>query len=135
MERRAPAPVAVGVDQFVDRRVEPGLRERLDDEAALPVAIARGVQCWVGQPPHTPKCGHNGLDALGARALDPQEMAAVRMAGNASTSTISPGSVYGTNTGPPGVSAMPSPRWPMREMVRRSVMRPARLQACGDAGR
>src|SRR5690242_14142367 len=41
--------------------------------------------------------------------------------GNASTSTVSPGSVYGTNTAPPGTSATPSPRLPKCEIVRRSV--------------
>src|SRR3954452_8869837 len=41
--------------------------------------------------------------------------------GNGSASTTSPGRVYGTKTGPSGVSAAPSPRGPRRKMMRRSV--------------
>ena len=41
VQHHAAAAFAVGVDQVVDRRVEPGLRQRLDHKAALPVAIAR----------------------------------------------------------------------------------------------
>src|SRR5882724_7532601 len=41
--------------------------------------------------------------------------------GTGSAVTASPGNVYGTKSGPDGVSAMPSPRWPRREMSSRSV--------------
>src|SRR6266568_877731 len=41
--------------------------------------------------------------------------------GNASTSTVSPGRAYGTYTAWSRVSAIPSPRWPIRAIASRSV--------------
>ena len=43
VEDGAAAAVAVGVDEIADRRVEPGLAQRLDDEIALPRAIGRAL--------------------------------------------------------------------------------------------
>ena len=118
MEHRAAAAVAMGVDQIVDRRVEPGLRQRLDDEAALPVAIARGVPVLHRAAAADAEMRADRRDALGARGLDARADAARSgWPGQASTSTVSPGSVKGTKTGPSGVSAMPSPRWPRRAIV------------------
>ena len=83
MERGAAAAVAVGVDQFVDRRIEAGLRERVDDQAALPFAIAGRGPMLDRAAAANAEMRAERLDALRARGLDPQQMAAIRMAGDA----------------------------------------------------
>ena len=67
VEYGAAAAFAVRVDEIGDRRIEPGLPQRLDDEIALPRAIRSVSQCCTAQPPHTPKCGQIGAmrSALG----------------------------------------------------------------------
>ena len=60
VKRDAAAALAMGVDQRRDLAGDAGLRQRLDDDGALPGAIGFHSQCWMAQPPHTEKCGQNG---------------------------------------------------------------------------
>ena len=94
VEYGAPASLAVGVDEIVDRRVEPGLRQRLDDQLALPGAIARRGQCWSAQPPQIAEMRADRRDAVGARDVDlDRDARRSGWPGHGSTSTVSPGSV------------------------------------------
>ena len=93
MEDGAPPALAVRVDQVADRRVEARLPQRRDDQAALPFAIAREIPVLRLAAAAHAEMRADRRDALRARGLDAQQMAAVRMAGDGSTSTISPGSV------------------------------------------
>ena len=83
VQRDAAAAEAMGIDQRRDLAIDPGLRQRRDHEFALPGAIASASQCWIAQPPQTPKCGQNGVDPRRACGLDRDQSAAVGMvAGN-----------------------------------------------------
>ncbi len=62
MQHRAAAALAMRVDDRIDRRDQPGVLQRLDDEIALPQQIlARVDQCCVAQPPQMPKCLQIGV--------------------------------------------------------------------------
>ena len=107
MEHGAPAPFAMRIDQIIDVGRDTRLRQRAHHKVPLPGAIALPVPMLHGAAAATAEMRADRGDPLCARALDPQQAA--------------PGSAYGTNTGPAGVSATPSPRWPRWEMVRCSV--------------
>ena len=111
MKHRTPPPLPVRIDQVADRRVDPCLSQRFNNEAALPIAVTREVPVLGLAAAANAEVRAYRLDALGACALDAQQVAAVRMqAGTTSTSTISPGSVSAHTPGQSGVSATPSPR-------------------------
>ena len=94
VEHGAAPPLPVRVDQVADRRIEPRLPKRLDNEAAFPVAVARKVPV-LGlaaaadrRSADRPAAMRSGL-ALSTRSR-------CRRSGwpeTGSTSTISPGSV------------------------------------------
>ncbi len=67
------------IDQLAGRR-EPHFRERLDHEAALPIAVAGRRPMLQGAAPAGSEMGADSGDALAARDLDLEEMAAVGMA-------------------------------------------------------
>ena len=81
MERGAPPPLAVRVDQFADRRVEARLPQRRDDQFMLPCAIARKIPVLRLAAAAHAEMRTERRDALRARGLDAQQMAAVRVAG------------------------------------------------------
>ena len=81
MQHRAAAAFAMGVDQFVDRCVEPGLRQRLDDQAALPVAIARRGPMLERAAAADAEMRAHRRDPLRARLRDLDRQPAVGMAG------------------------------------------------------
>ena len=81
MEHGAAAAFAVGIDEVVDRRIDAGLRQRVDHERALPVAVTRRRPMLHGAAAAGAEMRTDRRDALGARVLDPHQMAAVGMAG------------------------------------------------------
>src|SRR5678815_2699959 len=79
MEDRAPPSFPMRVDQFADRRIEARLAQRFDDEGAFPPAIPRKIPVLRLAAAAHGKMRTYRRDALGARAFDADEMAAVRM--------------------------------------------------------
>ncbi len=79
VENGAPASFAMGIDQFVYRRFEPDLCERIDDEGTLPLAIACVIPVLERAAAANSKMRTDRCDALGARILDLDQMAAVAM--------------------------------------------------------
>src|SRR5205085_11836768 len=68
------------VDQFADGCFQPRLAQRIDDEPALPVAVACKIPMLrLAAPAHAEMRANRG-DALRTRGLDTQQMAAIRMA-------------------------------------------------------
>ncbi len=55
MQRDAAAAGAMGIDDRIDRAVDLRLRQRVDDDLALPGLIGIGCQCWIAQPPQRVK--------------------------------------------------------------------------------
>ena len=82
VKHRTPPPLPVRIDQFADRRVEPRLSQRFDNEAALPIAVTREVPVLGLAAAANAEVRAYRLDALRACALDAQQVAAVRMAGD-----------------------------------------------------
>ncbi len=80
MQHGAAAAVAVGVDQVADRRIEPGLAQRLDHQAALPGAVGRRRPVLHGAAAAGAEMRTDRRDALGARRVDGDQMTAVGMA-------------------------------------------------------
>ncbi len=83
MERGAAAAIAVGVDQRVHRRIEAGLRKCFDHQGALPFLIIRRRPMLDRAAAANAEMRTERLDALRACGFDPQQMAAIRMAGDA----------------------------------------------------
>ena len=81
MKHGAAAAVAMGVDQLGDRRVDAGLAERIDDEAAFPGAVGSGRPMLQRAAAADAEVRADRRDALGARYFDGEELAAVGMAG------------------------------------------------------
>ena len=79
--RRRPSPWASISSS--DRRIEPGLRQRVDDQAALPFPIAGRGPVLDRAAAADAEMRTERLDALRACGLDAQQMAAIRLAGNA----------------------------------------------------
>jgi hypothetical protein len=84
MEDGAATSLAMGVDERIDqgagRRIKTRLGKRLDHEAALPIAVLGRGPVLQGAAPAGPEMGTDGGDALAARDLDPDQMAAIGMA-------------------------------------------------------
>src|SRR5579864_8110304 len=78
----AAAAFAMGVDQLADRRIEPRLPQRFDDEAALPRPVRRRAPMLNRTATANTEMRADRRDALGVRTLDPQQGAAVGMAGH-----------------------------------------------------
>ena len=93
MQHDTAAPRTMGVDEVVDRRRNAGLAQRIGHEIALPGTIARGLPMLARAAPAHPEMRTDRRDALGARGLDTQQMAAIGCPGHNSVSTVSPGSV------------------------------------------
>jgi hypothetical protein len=71
-----PAPAgAMGVDQFVDRRVDAALRERGDDEIALPGAIFVGLPMLDGAAATGAEISADRIDPVRARLQDGKNFA------------------------------------------------------------
>ena len=81
MKDGAAAALAVRIDDVVDRRVEPDLRQRLDHQRALPVAIVRGVPVLQRAAAADAEMRTDRRDPLGARDVDADQVTAIRMAG------------------------------------------------------
>ena len=73
VKSRAPPSGAMGVDQRGDLRLQMRAPQRLDHEAALPVAIERLPHVLRGAAAAGPEPAAEGLCPLGARALDADE--------------------------------------------------------------
>ena len=123
MKYGAAAAVAMGIDQLGDRRVEPGLAQRLDDEIALPGAIAGGVPVLHGAAAAHAEMRANRRDALRARRVDVQKPPPVGMAGDVLDLDRFAGQRAGNIDRPSAPSATPSPRWPSRSIRSRSTTR------------
>ena len=78
---------------LVDRRDQAGLRQRLDDQRALPLVIFGERPMLHGAAAADAEMLADRRDALVARLVDMQQMPPVGMAGDGSTVTVSPGSV------------------------------------------
>jgi hypothetical protein len=82
---------AMGVDQRRDLAVDPGLRQRLDHDVALPGAIGSAVPVLDRAAAADAEMRAERRDALGACAFDADQLAAIgMMARTCSTSTVSP---------------------------------------------
>ena len=81
VKHRAAAAVAMRVDKLGDRRLDAGLVQRLDDEAALPGAVGSARPMLQGAAAADAEMRADRRDALGARLFDGEELPAVRMAG------------------------------------------------------
>ena len=94
MKRGAPAAVAMGVDQRIDRRVDAGLRQRRDNQLRASIRDSdRVCQCCIAQPPQTPKCGQIGAMRSGLALSTVSKFRRSGWPGAGSTVTVSPGSV------------------------------------------
>ena len=69
------------VDQLVDRGLDPGLAQRRDQQIALPGAVAPGLPMLERAAAADAEMRADGSDPLGARCIDPHQMAAVGMTG------------------------------------------------------
>ncbi len=83
VKRGPAAAVAVGIDQFVHRRIKAGLRQRVDHQVAFPFPIAGRGPVLDRAAAADAEMRAERLDALGAGGLDAQEMTAIRMTGYA----------------------------------------------------
>ena len=82
----------------------------------------RAAQCCTAQPPQMPKCGQIGAIRSGLGCSTRSEMAPVGMARAPPRPRRSrPAAYRARRPARRRVSATPSPRWPRREMTRRSV--------------
>ncbi len=81
MEDRAPAALAMGVDDGVDGRVEPRIAQRRNHEVAFPGAIARGAPMLDRAAAADAEMRTDRRDPLGTGHVDPHQMPAVRVAG------------------------------------------------------
>src|SRR5271163_2165031 len=70
----------MGVDEVVDLRRDAGLAQCVDHEIALPGAIARGLPVLERAASARAEMWADRRDALGARSLDAQQMAAIGVA-------------------------------------------------------
>ena len=127
VQHRAPAALAMRVDQRLDRRDRgrpapaPRRPARASTDDIRPATSAAWRSRRIGAEMLADR-----RDALVARLVDMHEVPAVGMAGNRLDRHASrPAAHKAHRAGPCGVSAMPSPRWPRRAMVRRSVTRGA----------
>ncbi len=82
MEYRPAATLAVGVYQVGDRHVEARRPQRFDHEIALPGAVGRKLPVLHGATAAYTEMWADRSDALGARPVDVQESATIRMSGN-----------------------------------------------------
>src|SRR5262245_11965076 len=80
VKNRAAAPCAMGVDHIGDRRIEPDLRQRLNDQAALPRAIGRSGEMLQGAAATRAEMRTDRRDAFCSRDFDLYRMAAIRVA-------------------------------------------------------
>src|SRR5262249_12632094 len=81
MEDRAAAAITMRVDQAVNRRVESGPRQRLDDEITCPFAIMHCRPVLQRAAAAGAEMRTDRRDAVWARDLDADEVTAVGMAG------------------------------------------------------
>ncbi len=81
MKHGAAAAVAMRVDQLGDRRLDAGLAQRLDDEAAFPGAVRRGRPMLQGAAAAGAEMWADRRDALGARLFDIEKVPSVGMTG------------------------------------------------------
>src|SRR5271165_2822836 len=79
VENGAPASLAMRIDHLVYRHIEPDLRELMHDQGTLPLAVARAAPVLERAAAANPKMRTDRCDALGARSLDLEEVAAVAM--------------------------------------------------------
>ena len=82
MEGRAAPALAVRIDQRFDRRLKAGMRQRRDDEAVLPLPVALDDPVLDRASAADAEVRADGRNALVARRDHPQQVAAIRMAGN-----------------------------------------------------
>ena len=81
MEHGATTALAVRVDQIVDRRIEPHLRQRPCDQVALPITVVCRGQMLQRAAAASREMRTDWRDAFAAGDVDLDEMAAVGMAG------------------------------------------------------
>src|SRR5262249_61230137 len=78
---RAAAPFTMGVDQVVDRRVEPRSRQRRDDQGAFPIAVARRGEVLERAATANPKMWADRGDAVRAGHIYLDQVSAVGVSG------------------------------------------------------
>ncbi len=81
MEHHAAAAVSVRIDQIADRRVDAGLAQCRDNKIAFPGAIRRALPMLQGAAAADAEMRADRRDAFGARRVDGEKRAPVRMAG------------------------------------------------------
>ena len=70
----------MGIDQRRDLAIDAGLRQRRRPRDRASRRDRRSAsQCWIAQPPQTPKCGQNGVIRSALAALDLDQPPAVGM--------------------------------------------------------
>src|SRR5438270_799593 len=77
----AAAALAMGIDQPIDRRLEAGLRQRLDYRGAFPFSIALGAPVLQRAAAAGTEMRTDRFDARKARGIEPDEAPAIRMTG------------------------------------------------------
>jgi len=80
VKNRAAAAFAMGVDHIIDRRIELDLRQRLNDQAALPRAVGGSGQMLQGAAAARAEMRTEREDAFCGRDFDLHGMAAIRVA-------------------------------------------------------
>ena len=109
----AAAAGAMGVDQLADLAVDAGLRQRLDDEVALPGAVARGVPVLDRAAAADAEMRTERRDPFRACAFDLEQAPAVgMMARDRRDLDGFARQRVGHVDLCPSATATPSPRWP-----------------------
>ena len=96
VKHRAAAAVAMRVDKLGDRRLDAGLAQRLDDEAALPCAVGSGRPMLQRAAAADAEIEEIGAMRSGLGFSTARSWRRSGWPGQSSTSTRSPGSVHGT---------------------------------------
>ena len=81
VEYSAAASLAMGVNQVVDRRVEPRSRQRRDDQSAFPIAVACRCQVLERAAAANSEMRADRCDAVGAGDVHLDQVAAVGVTG------------------------------------------------------
>src|SRR5262245_3612195 len=80
VKHRAAAPLAMGIDNVLDRSIDAGPRQCFDDESALPVAVTRRIPVLDRAAAADAEMRTDRRNALRARDIDANEPATIRMA-------------------------------------------------------
>src|SRR5262249_50281328 len=79
VEHGPPTPLAMGVDQILNGRIEPDLRQRFDEQTALPSVVGRGCEMLQRAAAACTEMWTDRGDALRPGDIDLHEVAAIRV--------------------------------------------------------